>query len=65
MAKKKAQKNKQRSTKNTHKTTDRVTQTPPKTGGELRCSGRNHQFKYCIEKCASRNLHTLFKWSAY
>ena len=24
----------------THKTKDRVTQTPLKTGGELRCSGR-------------------------
>ena len=31
---------KQRSTKHTHKTKDRVTRTPPKTGGELRCSGR-------------------------
>jgi hypothetical protein len=26
--------------KHTHKTKDRVTQTPLKTGGELRCSGR-------------------------
>jgi hypothetical protein len=31
---------KQRSTKHTHKTKDRVTQTPLKTGGELRCSRR-------------------------
>ena len=31
---------KQRSTKYTHKTKDRVTQTSLKTGGELRCSGR-------------------------
>ena len=30
----------QRSTKHTHKTKDRVTRTPLKTGGELRCSGR-------------------------
>jgi hypothetical protein len=29
-----------RSTKHTHKTKDRVTRTPLKTGGELRCSGR-------------------------
>ena len=36
----KAQKNKQRSTKHTHKTKDRVTRTPLKTGDELRCSGR-------------------------
>jgi hypothetical protein len=27
-------------TKHTHKTNDRVTRTPLKTGGELRCSGR-------------------------
>jgi hypothetical protein len=31
-------KDKQRSTKHTHKTKDRVTRTPLKTGGELRCS---------------------------
>ena len=34
------QKDKQRSTKHTHKTKDRVTRTTPKTGGELRYSGR-------------------------
>ena len=33
-------KDKQRSTKHTHKTKDRVTRTALKTGGELRCSGR-------------------------
>ena len=33
------QKDKQRSTKHTYKTKDRVTLTPLKTGGELRCSG--------------------------
>jgi hypothetical protein len=33
-------KDKQWSTKSTHKTKDRVTWTPLKTGGELRCSGR-------------------------
>jgi hypothetical protein len=40
--KEKVQKNKQRSTKHTctYKTKDRVTRTPLKTGGELRCSGR-------------------------
>jgi hypothetical protein len=36
----KVQKDKQRSTKHTHKTKDRVTRTPLKTGDELRCSGR-------------------------
>jgi hypothetical protein len=33
------QKDKQRSTKHTHKTKDRVQRTPLKTGGELRCFG--------------------------
>ena len=37
---KKVQKDKQRSTKHTYKTKDRVTRTPLKTGGELRFSGR-------------------------
>jgi hypothetical protein len=36
----KVQKDKQRSTRHTYKTKDRVTRTPLKTGGELRCSGR-------------------------
>ena len=40
MAKEKVQKDKQRSTKHTYKTKDRVTRTPLKTGDELRCSGR-------------------------
>jgi hypothetical protein len=38
--KEKVQKDKQRSTKHTHKTKDRVTKTPLKTGGEFRCSWR-------------------------
>ena len=37
--KNKIQKDKQRSTKHTHKTKDRVTRTPLKTGGEFSCSG--------------------------
>ena len=36
----KEQKDKQRSTKHTHRYKDRVTRTPLKTGGELKCSGR-------------------------
>ena len=36
----KVQKDKQWSTKYTHKTKDRVTRTLLETGGELRCSGR-------------------------
>jgi len=39
-SKEKVQQDKQRSTKHTYKTKDRVTRTPLKTGGELRCSGR-------------------------
>ena len=38
--KEKVQKDKQRSTKHTYKTKDRVTRTPLKTEGELKCSGR-------------------------
>ena len=38
--KEKVQKGKHRSTKHTYKTKDRVTRTPLKTGGEIRCSGR-------------------------
>jgi hypothetical protein len=38
--KEKIQNDKQRSTKHTYKAKDRVTRTPLKTGGELRCSGR-------------------------
>jgi hypothetical protein len=38
--KEKVQKDKQRSTKHTYKTKDRVTGTPLKIMGELRCSGR-------------------------
>ena len=38
--KEKVRKDKQRSTKHTYKTKDRVTRTPLKTGGELRCSRR-------------------------
>ena len=34
------QEDKQRSTKHTYKTKDRVIRTPLQTGGELRCSGR-------------------------
>jgi hypothetical protein len=39
--KEKVQKNKQRSTKHTHKTEDRATRTPLKTRGELGFSGRD------------------------
>ena len=42
------EKDKQRSTKHTHKTKDWVTQTPLKTGGERRCSGRVGSSKLII-----------------
>jgi hypothetical protein len=38
--KEKVQRDKQRSTKHTHKTNDWLTRTPLKTGGEFRCFGR-------------------------
>jgi len=38
--KEKGQKDKQVSTKHTHKTKDRVTRTQLKSGGEIRCYGR-------------------------
>jgi hypothetical protein len=40
----KVQTDKQRSTKHTLKANDRVTRTPLKTGGELRCSGKVSSF---------------------
>ena len=40
--KEKVQKDKQRSTKNTYKTKNRVTQIPLQTGGEPRCSGKEN-----------------------
>jgi hypothetical protein len=40
MAKRKSTKGQTRSTKHTYKTKDRVTRTPLKSEGELRCSGR-------------------------
>jgi hypothetical protein len=39
--KEKVQKDKQRSTKGTYKTKDRIIRTPLKTGGELMCSSRS------------------------
>jgi hypothetical protein len=40
MAKRKSTKDKQRATKHTYKTKDRVTRAPLRTVGELMCSGR-------------------------
>jgi hypothetical protein len=52
--KEKVQKDKQRSTKHTHKTKDRLTRTPLKTGGKLRCFGRVSRF------CSTRHYSILF-----
>jgi hypothetical protein len=53
----KVQKDKQRSTKHTHKTKDRITRTPLKTGGEPRCSGREavpiHLLSMCQNQAAT------------
>ena len=50
-SKEKVQKDKQRSTKHTHKTKDRVTRTPLKTGGDLRCLGRTSS------SCSTRKVY--------
>jgi hypothetical protein len=47
MAQKKVQKDKQRSTKHTYKTKDRVSRTPLRTGGELGC------FRRVISSCST------------
>ena len=41
------------STKHTHKTKDRVTRTPLKTGGKLRCSGR------VSSSCSTSSTHSV------
>jgi hypothetical protein len=51
--KEKGQKDKQWSTKHTHSTKDRVTRTPLKAGGELRCSGRVDSF------CSTRDTRRV------
>jgi hypothetical protein len=45
--KEKGQKDKQRSTKHTHQTKDRVTRTELKTGDELRCLNKTKKLKSC------------------
>jgi hypothetical protein len=51
-------KNKELSTKHTHKTKDRVTRTPLKTGGELMCSG-------WVSSSCSRNIPKFAPYSYY
>ena len=47
--KEKVQKDKQQSTQHTHKTKERVTRTPLKTGSEFRCSGRVFKMKCWLQ----------------
>ena len=60
---KKVQKDKQRLTKHTHTTKDRVTRTPLETGGELRCFGRVSSF--CSTSGTRRvnlvKIHIIYK----
>jgi hypothetical protein len=51
--KEKVQKDKQRSTKHTYKTKDRVTRTPLKTGGELMCPWR------VSSSCSTSDTHRV------
>ena len=54
-------KDKQRSTKHTHTTKDRVTRTPLKTGSELRCFGRVFSISCCQYICCIE-YKSCFKW---
>ena len=55
--KEKIQKDRELSTKHTYKTKDRVTRTPLKTGGELKCSGRVYS-SFSISGTRRVNLDT-------
>ena len=63
MAKRRRQKDKQRSIKHTYKTKDLVTRTPLKTGGELRCSGRVSIALTCM--LSSLTLWIYFIWLCF
>ena len=56
--KEKEQKDKQRSTKHTYKAKDRVTLSPLKAGGELRCSGRVSSSCSTIKELQISNINT-------
>ena len=67
---KKIQRYKQRSTKHTHKTKDRVTRTPLRIGDEHRCEGRansscstriNKRYKPCTDVHPLKNTNTIKK----
>ena len=66
MPKGKGQKDKQRSTKHTHKTKDRETWTPQKTGGELRCFGRVIRGKHSWFDALTRNtFYFIIFWKLW
>ena len=63
--KEKGQEDKQRSTKHTHKTKDRVTRTPLKTGGELMCSiSGTRRYLYCFP-CFSMSASRFYGLVGY
>ena len=67
---KEVKKDKQLSTKHTHKTKDRITRTPLKTGGELRCSGRvgspcYTSGKHIVDYCNQQTMMTYFPNEAF
>ena len=60
LPKEKVQKNKQRSTKHTYKTEDRISRTPLKTGGEFRCSGRVSSSYSTSDTCSANLVYGPF-----
>jgi hypothetical protein len=59
--KEKVQRDKQPSTKHTYKAKDRVTRTPLKTGGELRCSGRVSSSSYFYLDTKKKTTELFYK----
>jgi hypothetical protein len=60
--KEKVQEDKQRSTKHTHKSKDRVTRTPLTTGDELRCFGRIGSELRCCGRIGSSSATICLLW---
>jgi hypothetical protein len=65
MAKRKSQKDKQRSTKHTYKTKDRVLRAPLKTEGELRCFGKIFRWQSYALLVGQRNNLLSFSKQVY
>jgi hypothetical protein len=63
MAKRKSTKGQTTSTKHTHKIKDRITQTPLKTGGKLRCSTSGiRRANLVTTLCKIRGTKDHFSW---